>query len=788
MAILRRGRRRHLRSSAGLAAAIAVCILFLYQRDAHGEAARFVDVGSAFSCALTAIGGVQCWGDNQSGLLGSGIAQQSINVPVDVIGLDSGVQAISTGGFHTCAVTQFSGAQCWGSNGAGQLGDGTTTRRGTPVTVAGLAVGVADISAGWGHSCAVTAAGNARCWGDNDYGQLGDGTTIDRTVPVEVDGLPPGGVAAIAAGARHTCALLTSSIIMCWGDNSFGQLGNRSTNPSIAPRFVNGVQGPISLSAGMWHNCAVQANGQARCWGRRDGGRLGDGTMEGIATSGVAVDLPNEDFATIYAGGVGSCATTTSGHAYCWGLNYNGQLGDGTLTDSALPVPVSGLGSDVTGVAISSNHACGVSADGVLHCWGSNSRGELGTERAHLSAEPVPAIGLADGVQSLGAGNYHLCAILDDDGLLCWGDNPDGQLGDGTTSESRVPIPIDGSGFGVSSVAGGVRHSCIVTTAGAVFCWGDNLHGQLGDGTNLDSLSPVSPIGLGAGITAITANWSHSCALTDAGAVFCWGDNDSGQLGDGTTIDRNFPTAVSGLTSGITAIAAGTNHTCALTSEGSVLCWGNNMDGQLGDGTFFDRSVPGPVIGLPSDIVGITAGEEFACALAEAGSVYCWGTNYYGELGRGTNSPSRSADPAVVGGLASNVSSIDSGRSFTCATDSNGAVHCWGRNLFYNLGQEGWNYRSTPVEVLGLGAVQSVIASDHTACVLDVSGGVLCWGLGYQGQLANGNGDHYDTPIPVFGFDGEPTPLPLLGTGSRVVLVCLLASMSYLGVRRTRRR
>jgi hypothetical protein len=243
---------------------------------------------------------------------------------------------------------------------------------------------------------------------------------------------------------------------------------------------------------------------------------------------------------------------------------------------------------------------------------------------------------------AIGAGLIHSCALTITGGVKCWGYNGHDELGDGTTRTRSTPVDVSGLSGGVTAIAAGLRHGCALPTAGGVRCWGYNRYGQLGDGTTSNRPTPVDVSGLRGGATAIAVGSTHSCALTSAGGVKCWGLNAAGQLGDGTTRNRSTPVDVSGLRSSVTAIAAdrgrgnpGEGHSCALTSAGGVKCWGYNNNGQLGDGTTRTRSTPVDVSGLRGGVTAISAGGRHSCALARAGGVKCWGYNSFHQLGDG---------------------------------------------------------------------------------------------------------------------------------------------------------
>lgn len=371
-----------------------------------------------------------------------------------------------------------------------------------------------SVSAGGFHTCAVTAGGGAKCWGKNDVGQLGNGITTNSTVPMDVTGLGAG-VIGITAGGNHTCALLTGGEVKCWGSNSNGQLGNNSVFDSSIPVNVAGLNaGVVHVSAGGLHTCAVLATGLVKCWGRNNAGQLGDGTG---FDSLVPVDVVGLIDATgVSAGGADisgghTCAWTSGGAAKCWGRNDFGQLGDGSINWSVVPVNVSGLGAGVALDAGGRYHSCALLSGGGVKCWGWNIAGQVGDGTGQTRTAPVDVSGLTTGVQGLDTGGMHSCAAAGG-GVKCWGSNGSGELGNGTSGNSST-VPVDvlsapgGPTLGgvLSVSAGGIvnttGHACAVLTNGSIRCWGANGSGELGDGTTTNRSIPVEVIGF-AGATA----------------------------------------------------------------------------------------------------------------------------------------------------------------------------------------------------------------------------------------------------------------------------------------------
>ncbi len=356
----------------------------------------------------------------------------------------------------------------------------------------------------------------------------------------------------------------------------------------------------------------------------------------------------------ITAGDDHTCAVLSTGAAYCWGLNANGQLGDHSTDESKVPVAVSTLDSGVAVISAGSAHTCAVLSTGAAQCWGFKGNGRLGNGDVIIGNQNVPMlVGAADsqlssGVAAISAGASHTCVILSTGAAQCWGLNSRGMLGDGGTETSNIPVQVEGLDSQVTAISAGTGHTCAIhRTAGkhAAKCWGGNNKGQLGNGDGDNKDAPV-PVGgeLVDLVTDISAGLSHTCAVQD-GKAWCWGDNNHGQLGTNFALSgmlSEVPVTVEITNggpqlSGVSAISAGNFYTCALLATGVVQCWGLNSNGQLGvDTSTASSNFPVQVEGLESQVTAISAGAGHTCALLDSGVVQCWGGNGNGQLGVGT--------------------------------------------------------------------------------------------------------------------------------------------------------
>jgi alpha-tubulin suppressor-like RCC1 family protein len=324
----------------------------------------------------------------------------------------------------------------------------------------------------------------------------------------------------------------------------------------------------------------------------------------------------------------------------------------GTVT-AALPLTGTGTAAtaQVQSVSAGGYHTCAVKTDHTLWCWGGDGYGQLGDGTTAGSLVPVQVSGHATDWAAVSAGFQHACAVKTDHSLWCWGWNDAGQLGDGTTTVQPNPVPVQVSGHatGWAAVSAGYQHTCAVKTDGTLWCWGENTYGQLGDGTPGDSLVPVQVSGHATDWAAVSAGLLHTCAVKTDHSLWCWGYNGYGELGNGATTDSLVPVQVSGHATNWAAVTAGQYHTCAVKTDHTLWCWGENGYGTLGDGSTTSSPVPVQVSGHATDWAAVTAGDDDTCAVKTDHTLWCWGVNLYGELGDG--STTSSPVPVQVSGM-----------------------------------------------------------------------------------------------------------------------------------------
>lgn len=664
------------------------------------------------------------------------------------------VQAIAVGGAFSCAVLGPGKVHCWGNNLFGQLGNGSEFHSVDPLPISGLPdAPITALAAGAQHVCALIQ-GDIWCWGDNQYGQLGSGQSGGRSfIPVRVKGVN-GTATRIAAGDYHSCAVINGGL-SCWGNNFYGQLGTGDDTDRLQPVPVQAPSGIVGgLSAGPLHNCAIIENA-AWCWGSNQSGQIGTGATGIAEYLAVPVDQLGGGIDEVSAGSAHSCARR-GGNVFCWGDNSYGQLGIGNTVPRLTPTVIDNLPPALSIVA-GAQHSCARIADGV-YCWGDSTYGQLGFPFPTTFPRRIPGLGPT---LELATRNTHGCARSADGHAVCWGFNINGQLGDGSADLRTAPVQLAGS-YGVPAlVVAGLNHTC-AAVAGGVQCWGYNGYGNLGRGSQtLNESSPGPAQGIMTRPDSLAAGSNHTCAAV-SGALLCWGDNAKGQLGTGQTTQRRVPTPVSGMGSGVSLVSAGDRHTCAIRN-GGAWCWGFNANGELGNGTTTDSSVPVAVSGLASGVSWISGGGSHTCAI-QNGAAKCWGLNTDGQLGIGTDQ-GFFATPQPVDTLSAGVTRISAGVTHSCAIQ-NGAATCWGYDGYAALGNGIVNdhkYSPDPVSGLGSGVVE-ITAGDDISCAVHGTS-LLCWGADYSGDLGNGGGPRSlrALPTPVIGFSGRAGGAPAIG-------------------------
>jgi len=396
---------------SAIAALLAAATFVIVRQYVSSKPEPQITTGAKFTCVVAGSGSVKCWGVNEMGQLGNGSYEAGTLPATSKAGPI--FTKLASGLTHTCALTYKGSVKCWGRNSNGQLGDGTITNRNYPTQIPELESGVVSIAAGDYHSCAITDAGTALCWGRNIWQQLGDNSIGDKTSPSTPVALNSKAT-AITAGRDHTCALTSQGAVMCWGDNSRGQLGNTTNtlentptkahnanqcDPNTKNKDINCANSPIvpsgldsgvlSISAREYRTCALTSNGEVKCWGYNNTFGLGGPSPDETATTPVTV--LSEGIVAISVGTKHSCAITSKGAVLCWGSNEFGQLGDGTKSDRRTPTAVSGLESGTATVSAGYDHTCAITVAGRTMCWGRNDHGQLGDGAKTDRLRPVAA-------------------------------------------------------------------------------------------------------------------------------------------------------------------------------------------------------------------------------------------------------------------------------------------------------------------------------------------------------------------------------------------------------------
>lgn len=655
---------------------------------------------------------------------------------------------IASGDYHSLGIRADGTLWAWGENENGELGDGGTTNRYSPVQI-GSDSNWAEVSCGRSISVALRTDGTLWSWGISQLIPLQIGSSTDWVT--------------ISCGQSHRLALRANGTLWAWGNNQFGQLGDGALSFQSAPVQIGSATNWVSISAGINHSMAVRADGTLWGWGNSFYGQLGDGTTT-QRTRPIQIGS-GTNWASVACGGYHTVAERMDGTLWSWGYNRYGQLGDGTVVNHTSPLQV---GSDANWAAVSCGlyHSAALRADGTIWSWGGNGLGAVGDRSTTDRTTPVQ-ISSETSWSIVDCGQHYTAALRTDGTHWAWGTNSYGQLGDAGTTQ--IPSPIQSSQETKWTVSAcGRGHMMAVRTDGTLWGWGYNGSGQLGTGDNTAHHNPFQ-IGTEMNWKTLACGESYSVALRMDGTLWAWGDNFYGQLGDESTQDRLSPVQI-GSSTDWASVACGWKHTLALRTDGTLWAWGENMDRQLGDGTSTRRYSPVQVMSA-SKWSAVTCGERHTLAVRADGTLWAWGgytdpkqigsaTNWSkvacgqyqiaalradGTLWYWTTTPIMNSPVQV--GTSTNWTEVSCGWLHTLASRSDGTLWAWGNNTHGQLGDGTFIYRANPVQISGGNAWRGLpkSLSERFSASLTMDGTLWTFGRSVYGELGRGELPTYPT-------------------------------------------
>jgi alpha-tubulin suppressor-like RCC1 family protein len=563
---------------------------------------------------------------------------------------------------------------------------------------------------------------------------------------------PPTLVIEISASNLHTIATTNKNVTWGWGNNGNGQLGDNTTTQRNSPVSVLGATKTFcKISAGGSHTMAIDKNGRAWGWGANNFGQLGINSTASQLTP-VSVLGAVKTFCQISAGLNHTMAIDKNGRAWGWGNNGNGQLGDNSVTSRRTPVSVLGTVKTFCQIRAGSSHTMAIDKNGRAWGWGDNSNGKIGDNSITSRRTPVSVLGAVKTFCQINAGVNYTMAIDKNGRAWGWGNNQQGQLGDNTQTSQTTPVSVLGGVKTFCKISTGVQHTAAIDKNGRVWCWGQNNQGEIGNNTiAFRCLTPVSVAGAGAVKTfcEIKAGNSYTMAIDNNGKVWGWGANYNGQLGIGITTIT--PLSVVGAVKTFCQISAGLNHTMAIDKNGRAWGWGNNGNGQLGDNSITQRNTPVSVLGTVKTFCQISAGGDHTMAIDKNGRAWGWGINTSGRIGDNTQISRRT--PVSVAGATKTFCQISAGFQHTMAIDKNGRAWGWGQQSDGQIGDNSTTQRLTPVSVLGVVKTFCKISAgiDNYTMAIDQYGQAWGWGRQANGQIGNNSLGQFRTPVSVVG-------------------------------------
>lgn len=584
--------------------------------------------------------------------------------------------------------------------------------------------------------------------------------------------------AQISGGPSFSCGLTSEGKVYCWGSDGYGRLGNGPAGDQDIPGPINSADRFRKVAVGEDHACALRLDNRILCWGRALAGRLGNGDAVNDQASPVLISS-TDTFRDVAAGSRHTCAVRTDGLAFCWGDDGGGALGnDAILADSATPVQVATI-TNVKAIYPMTYATCALLASGDAYCWGINSSGQLGIGSTTEQRTPAAVTGGLKFKQLTGnAVAYHVCGLIGDGKAYCWGSDTDSQLGDDATQANKLSPALVSGGYVFRDISVGVFSTCGITDAGDARCWGRQDAGGLGNGTTAAGFGSSPQLVSGSlKWRTVAVNGLGACGLAGDGRLYCWGERAAAVLGTGNSSDQPSPILanVSNLTGENNFIQMGTGHThaCGLKASGEVYCWGDNTTGRLGIGSGASQSSPVKA-SMPEAAISLGVGLSTTCAVGVSGNLFCWGPDTQEAMGNGSGVVNH-LTPTMTGTSSDRWLATTGSESAHCALRSNGKPYCWGYN---DLGQSGTGVGGdipSPTVVSTSELFTQIESRWKHSCGLTDSGVGRCWGNNAWGGLGDGTTTNSSTPVNVTSISNILT----MNTGGGHTCALLASGKTY---------
>jgi alpha-tubulin suppressor-like RCC1 family protein len=680
---------------------------------------------------------------------------------------------LSAGYNHTTAIKTDGTLWTWGRNYRGELGTNNTITRSTPVTTFAGGTNWKQVSAGSIHTAAIKTDGTLWTWGYNSYGNLGTNNTITRSTPVTTFA---GGTdwKQVSAGNRYTSAIKTDGTLWVWGRNTSGQLGTSDTIHRSTPvtTFAGGTNWK-QVSSGVFHTTAIKTDGTLWTWGRGNEGQLGKFYEQldiltpvttfagGTNWADTATGEPEELY-TLSAAIGHTGAIKTDGTLWIWGLGTSGQLGTNDTITRSTPVTTFAGGTNWKQISVGNSYTAAIKTDGTLWVWGSTGNGQLGTNNFNSNAPVTTFAGGTNWKQVSCSTGYwpHTAAIKTDGTLWLWGENNNGRLGNNDQSTSsgvgdiniQTPITTFAGGTNWKQVSVSNAFSAAVKTDGTLWVWGAGTNGRLGTNDTSEKRTPVTTFAGGTNWKQVSAGSFHTTAIKTDGTLWTWGFNYNGYLGTNDTTNRSTPVTTFAGGTNWKQVSSGGRHTTAIKTDGTLWSWGRNNTGQLGINNKISRFTPVTTFAGGTNWKQVSAGDSYTIALRDDGvnkQLYLWGVNTTLQLA--DNSYPLNYVPNQTHQETNDWKQVSSGYRNTAAIKTDGTLWIWGSGGNGELGTNDFTARSTPVTTFAGGTNWKQVSSArfHTAAV-KTDGTLWTWGYTGRGQLGINNTTTRFTPVTTF--------------------------------------